>query len=142
VSTLNQNHIVRFIAAFSRGTLEEPEHYLVTELADGGNLRDLWRSMPNPPLQPLLMKTAVGNLRGLVEALSAIHRPISNEAQTYTNWRHGDLKPENILWFRDGGAFGTLKMCDFGEAKGHQAVTAMRNAQHNSSLRHSALRAT
>lgn len=127
MNTLNQDHVVRFIAAFSRGTPEEPEHYLVTEWADGGNLRDLWRSMPNPPLQPSLTRKAVGNLRGLVEALCAIHDPIIDGAHTKTYGRHGDIKPENILWFRDGGAFGTLKICDFGEAKGHKDVTAMRN---------------
>lgn len=129
MNTLNQDHIVRFIAAFSRGTPEATEHYLVTEWADGGNLHDLWKAIPNPPLTGSFVRAAIKQLRGLSDALCAIHYQRSDGLHTGAMYgRHGDLKPENVLWFRSSDEIGTLKIGDFGEAKSHQIVTAMRNS--------------
>ncbi|KAL1593742.1 hypothetical protein SLS60_010474 [Paraconiothyrium brasiliense] len=128
MNTLNQDHIVRFISAFRRGTPEAPEHYLITEWADGGNLHDLWKSIPNPPLTESFVRAAIKQLRGLSDALCAVHYLRSDGVHTAAHGRHGDLKPENILCFRSGDKIGTLKIGDFGEAKSHQIVTAMRNS--------------
>ncbi|KAF1829730.1 kinase-like protein, partial [Decorospora gaudefroyi] len=122
MNTLNQDHIVRFIAAFCRGTPEAPEYYLVTEWADGGNLLDFWKSNPNPPLTGSVLRAVIRQVRGLSDALHAVHYLRSNGC------RHGDLKPANILWFGSGDEIGTLKIGDFGETKSHQTDTAMRNS--------------
>ena len=128
MNMLNQDHIVHFIAAFRRGTLEAPEHYLITEWADGGNLHDLWKSIPNPPLTGSFVRAAIKQLRGLSDALCAVHHLRSDGIHADAHGRHGDLKPGNILWYGSGGEIGTLKIGDFGEAKSHQIVTAMRNS--------------
>lgn len=127
MNELKQDHIVRFITSFRRGSLEAPEHYLITEWADGGNLHDLWKTIPNPPLTVLFVKAVVRQLRGLADALKAAHYPEGDEVYWGESYRHGDLKPANILWFRDGDP-GTLKIGDWGEAKSHQTVTAMRQS--------------
>ncbi|KAI4671387.1 uncharacterized protein J4E88_009052 [Alternaria novae-zelandiae] len=45
------------------------------------------------------------------------------------SYRHGDLKPGNILWFRENNGYGTLKIGDWGEAKSHKQVTALRHGR-------------
>lgn len=122
MNTLNQDHIVRFITAFHRDKKDEQEHYLMFEWADGGNLRDLWREIPQPNLTASLVKAAIKQLLGLAEALCAAHYP--NE--TGALYRHGNLKPANILRFHDGSEIGKLKIGDWGEAKEHNLVTELR----------------
>lgn len=122
MNTLNQDHIVRFITAFQRCTKDLEEHYLMFEWANGGNLRDLWKAIPKPNLEPALLKAAIAQLSGLAEALRAAHF-MNNTGASY---RHGDLKPANILWFRDGTAIGKLKIGDWGEAKAHNNFTELR----------------
>ena len=122
MNTLSQDHIVRFITAFRRRLNGYEEHYLVFEWADGGNLRDLWESIPKPNLEPGLIQAAVIQLSGLAEALRAAH--YLKEAGT--SYRHGDLKPANILWFHDGTALGKLKIGDWGCAKAHNMSTEFR----------------
>jgi serine/threonine protein kinase len=41
MNELNHEHIVRFITAFRRGSLKDPQHYLIFEWANGGNLLNL-----------------------------------------------------------------------------------------------------
>ena len=124
----HKDHIVRFITAFRRGRPEQPEHYIVTEWADGGNLRNLWDTIPNPPLTVSFVKAVVDQLLGISEAFCAAHYLKSGGVYTGASYRHGDLKPANILWFRSG-ELGTLKICDWGEAKNKQLATAMRHSK-------------
>ncbi|OBT63537.1 hypothetical protein VE03_07019 [Pseudogymnoascus sp. 23342-1-I1] len=125
MNALNQDHIVRFITAFCRLKKNEREHYLVFEWADGGNLRDLWRSRPRLALTASLAKAVVKQLLGLTRALCAAHYL----DETGSSYRHGDLKPANILRFLDGGEVGTLKIGDWGEAKEHNLSTELRTSK-------------
>jgi serine/threonine protein kinase len=126
---LGKKHIVRFLTAFRRGTSDDFEHYLVFEWADGGNLGDLWKTKVKPEPSVALVKWVVEQLHGLAEALTAAHYLPEIDGEHHgASYRHGDLKPENILWFREGGEFGTLKIGDWGEAKEHHEVTAVRHS--------------
>ncbi|KAJ4413264.1 hypothetical protein N0V91_000238 [Didymella pomorum] len=126
MNELRQDHIIRFIAAFRRGRIEAREHYIIFEWADGGNLHELWQSDPSQPVTGTLVREAITQLHGLATALSAAHYLASDRAHG-RSYRHGDLKPANILRFDSGTVIGTLKIGDWGEAKSHQTVTAMRN---------------
>lgn len=148
---LKQKHIVQFITAFRRG---QDHHYLILEWADGGNLRNLWKTFPRssstavesesgskeiiPPTGDLV-KATLEQLLGLSEALAAAHnsrkpeKPNESEPRKPEHYRHGDLKPENILWFKDQkGGMGTLKIGDWGLAKQHQIATE-RRSKHTAS---------
>lgn len=110
MNALNQDHSVRFVTAFRR--LESPrlvEHYLVSEWADGGDLTDLWVTIPRPVLTPLLAQAFVRQLLGIAKALSAAHRLLDGGSY------HGSLKPTRIFWFRHGDEFGTLKIGGWGK---------------------------
>jgi serine/threonine protein kinase len=122
VNSLSQNHIVRFITAFCRYHKDQKEYYLMFEWADGGNLRNLWNTMPRPNRQLSIVKAAIEQLLGLAEALRACHYLDSKGS----NYLHGDLKPENILWYQDTIGIGNLKIGDLGIAKGHNLVTEDR----------------
>lgn len=122
MNKLKQRHIVRFLTAFERGKQEDPEHYVVFEWADGGNLGNFWDQQPKPDLTAPLVRWVIQQLHGLAEALSAAHNLTNN-----ASYRHGDLKPANILWFRDTEGYGTLKIGDWGEAKLHNQITALRH---------------
>jgi serine/threonine protein kinase len=63
-----KGHIVHFVTAFRRGNPKE--HYLITEWADGGNLRNLWNARPNPKLNAATLKSVIGQLLGIAEALT------------------------------------------------------------------------
>ena len=129
----HKGHIVRFITAFRRGTPENKEHYLITEWADGGNLRDLWKATPKPEITVTRVKEVIKQLLGLAEALNAAHY-LRDADGVYSgaSYRHGDLKPANILWFTDGKALGTLKICDWGCAKNKEVETALRHSKTSS----------
>ncbi|KAK9778550.1 putative Protein kinase domain-containing protein [Seiridium cardinale] len=126
MNQLNQPHIVRFYTAFRRDTALISDHYLILEWASGGNLRNLWENFDRPCLTADLVKATFDQLSGLARAINKAHYPESGP-----NFRHGDLKPENILWFKekgsDKGGIGTLKIGDWGLAKGHHVVTEMRS---------------
>jgi len=125
MNELKQDHIVRFITAFRRGSQHDPEHYLIFEWADGGNLRDLWKAK-RPVLKAPFIKAVIEQLLGLSKALCAAHFLTEDGVYSGLAYRHGDLKPENILWFLDGGEIGKLKIGDWGEAKIQNVVTALR----------------
>ena len=121
MNKLKQDHIVQFITAFRYGKLDDPDHFLVFEWADGGNLSDLWKEKPHPVRTSSLTKAVIRELLGLSKALNAVHNMSADK-----NYRHGDLKPANILWFRTDDEFGTLKIGDWGEAKVHFVNTEAR----------------
>lgn len=121
MNELNQDHIVRFIAAFQLCKNDRKDHYLMFEWADGGNLKTLWEEVHHPSLSPSLVQASIKQLFGLAEALSRAHYLPNN-----ASYRHGDLKPANILRFVDGSIVGTLKIGDWGEAKEHNNVTEFR----------------
>lgn len=132
MNKLKQDHIVRFITAFRRGEQSDLEYYVVFEWADGGNLGGLWDTYPEPELSASRTKWAITQLHGLAQALAAAHY-----LEDGMSYRHGDLKPANILWFHDGSEYGTLKIGDWGEAKIHKHVTALR---HNTTAKPSTMR--
>jgi len=117
-----QDHIVRFLTAFSRRRQDSKDYYLMFEWADGGTLRNLWEAYPRPELSAPLVKAAIQQIRGLARALAAAHY-LDNRGASY---RHGDLKPANILRFQGDTIIGRLKIGDWGEAKEHNNVTEFR----------------
>ncbi|KAI8213173.1 Mitogen-activated protein kinase kinase kinase YODA [Colletotrichum sp. SAR 10_76] len=117
IASLKHNHIIERIAAITRGE----NRYFMFQWADGGNLRDFWKSHPWPELNANLVRESISQLRGLADALAVLHN-YKGEG----NYRHGDLKPENILRFQDKTFLGTLKIADLGLAKRHTEATDAR----------------
>ncbi|KAI1130720.1 hypothetical protein F5Y10DRAFT_262869 [Nemania abortiva] len=121
---LNHPNLVKRVASFTRGQT----HYFLFEWAGGGNLREFWRASDNDPSQLLsgeFLKDVIRQLRGLADAICALHNLKDSES-----WRHGDLKPENILRHLDSDdplALGVLQICDFGLAKRHNLSTGRRS---------------
>ena len=128
MNTLNQEHIVRFLTAFTRGNSKDLAYYVVFEWAEGGNLKDLWIHFPRQDRSAVFTKWIMKQLYGLSQALQAAHYLLDDDGKYRgASYRHGDLKPENILWFPwEGSDWGTLKICDWGEAKIHHELTALR----------------
>jgi serine/threonine protein kinase len=129
MNDLCQDHIVRFLTAFSRGDDAHRDYYLMFEWADGINLRWLWRDAAiRPCLTADLAQAVLKQILGLAMALCMAHCPESrpNSMPKDLNFRHGDLKPENILWYRDNSQLGTLKIADWGLAKQNNLVTPLR----------------
>ncbi len=93
-SSLNHPHIV---AVHDAGEFDGRQ-YLVTELVDGGTLRD-WMRDPRHG-----WRQSVELLIGVADALAAAHQ---------AGILHRDIKPENILITKSGYA----KLADFGLAK-------------------------
>ena len=106
---LNHPHLV---TVFDVGEFEDRQ-YVVTELLDGGTLRQ-WLTEPKP------WRTVVELLTGVADGLAAAHS---------LNILHRDIKPENILLTSSGYA----KLGDFGLAKLDErpsaAVDATRSRQ-------------
>jgi serine/threonine protein kinase len=133
MNTLNMEHIVRFLTAFTRGNSngrsEGLEHFVVFEWAEGGNLKNLWGHFPRQDRSAVFIKWIMKQLYGLSQALKAAHYLFDDDGvYRDASYRHGDLKPENILWFPwEGSDWGTLKICDWGEAKIHREVTGLRH---------------
>jgi serine/threonine protein kinase len=128
MNTRHQEHIVRFITAFTRGDAAmERSYYLMFEWADGGSLADVWNEHPRPAVTSSLMRQTITQLLGLAEAVDSAH----NEEEGGT--RHGDLKPENILRFRptEENLLGTLKIGDWGQARYHHEATILRRERTN-----------
>ncbi|KAK4186814.1 hypothetical protein QBC35DRAFT_533079 [Podospora australis] len=124
MNSLRQEHIVRFLTAFRRGDKGKDGHYLMFEWADGGNLRNLWKTFSRPHLTAELVRASVKQLLGLANALCEAHNPPKGPM-----FRHGDLKPENILWFKGTtpADIGMLKIADWGLAKQHNKATELRS---------------
>jgi eukaryotic-like serine/threonine-protein kinase len=108
-SSLNHPHI---LTVHDAGEFQGRQ-YLVTELVDGGTLRDLaggarrtWREI-------------VELLTGVADALATAHA---------AGMLHRDIKPENILVTRTGYAkladFGLAKLAEPPDARGTRTVTA------------------
>ena len=93
-SSLNHPHI---LAVYDVGEFENRQ-YIVTELVDGGTLRDWAHS------EPRTWEQIVDLLTGVADALAAAHQ---------AGILHRDIKPANILVGKNGYA----KLVDFGLAK-------------------------
>ena len=92
-SSLNHPHLV---TVFDIGEFEDRQ-YVVTEVLDGGTLRQ-WLNDPKPWRQTVELLTGVADGLAAAHSLSILHR---------------DIKPENILLTTSGYA----KLGDFGLAK-------------------------
>jgi len=133
----HKGHIVHFVTAFRTGTdRNKPQHHIITEWADGGNLDDLWEQRPKPTLSSATVKSITNQLLGIAEAFNVAHNLRSGQRFTGASYRHGDLKPANILWFtpkpRDSDSIGTLKIGDWGEARNKKFATAFRYTRTSS----------
>ena len=93
-SSLNHPHILTVFDVGEWGG----RHYLVTELVDGGTLRDWARA------ERRTWRQVVDLLIGVADGLASAHA---------SGILHRDIKPENILVARNGYA----KLADFGLAK-------------------------
>jgi len=125
LNQLGEEHIVRFITSFQRGTQEDLEYYVLFEWADGGNLNDFWHQPHKPRRTASLVKWVVEQLCGLTRALKAAHYMPKELIH-----RHGDLKPGNILWFPNSDGYGTLKIGEWGEAMNYNQLTALRHVRY------------
>jgi serine/threonine protein kinase len=90
--------------------------------------------MPRPQLTEITTRAVAQQILGLAEAFNAAHNLMSGNVRTGASYRHGDLKPANILWFKPKGGetkdvIGTLKICDWGEAKNKTSATVMRHSK-------------
>jgi serine/threonine protein kinase len=59
--------------------------YVIFPWADGGNLKEYWKTLAEKERTPDLGVWALRQMLGLSEALAALHEK---------NCRHGDLKPD------------------------------------------------
>ncbi|KAK1826462.1 HET-domain-containing protein [Podospora conica] len=118
---MRHNSIIEFIAAIEKGN----KRYLLFQWAEEGNLRNFWSTNRRPTLSVDFVRDAVYQIRGLADALNAMHGGKES-------FRHGDLKPENILCVtRLAPVQGRvnmpqLKISDLGLAKHHMVATEMR----------------
>lgn len=119
---LRHNHIIEAKAII---LWEEKGWYFMFQWADGGSLRDLYKSEPKVNLDARLVMEVVHQLWGLAGALNKLHNWKKNSSDN-GSYRHGDLKPENILRFCDHTKVGVLKISDLGLAKHHIQATADR----------------
>jgi serine/threonine protein kinase/Flp pilus assembly protein TadD len=111
-SSLNHPHIV---TVYDVGEVDGRQ-YLVTELVDGGTLRDWAQATKRTWRQIIELLTGVADGLAAAHAVGIVHR---------------DIKPENILVAKNGYA----KLADFGlaklwEATDSQAVTRTFSAGH------------
>jgi serine/threonine protein kinase len=122
VRRLQHPHLIKFIASYSR----VGRHHLMFEWADGGNLKDFWRTHhPDIPSRQQVIKWAVEQMTGLAGALDKLHNP----GVAGLNCRHGDLKPANIVRTKERGSphsLGHLQITDMGLAKVNDQLTRIR----------------
>jgi len=129
MNSLQSEHIVRSLTAFRHGENGTERYFLMFEWADGGTLRNFWKTYSRPKLTAGLVYSTVRQIGGLANAICKAHYP----GTLGTHFRHGDLKPENILWFKPKGTdtgeddIGTLKIADWGLAKEQHVVTVLRS---------------
>lgn len=117
---LRHQHIMDVMAVLN---WEGSGRFLMYQWADGGNLRDLYRTYPNLVLSATFVRQIVSQLWGLSSALSCLHNFNPTSGGSY---RHGNLKPENILRFENGTSVGILKISDLGLADFHIGETGFR----------------
>jgi serine/threonine protein kinase len=98
----------------TRGT----KHHFLSQWADGGNLQDFWTSIPRPSLDAEFVKEMVQQLRGLADAVNALH-------QCMGFYHYADLQPDKILRFQDHTRVGIFKIdgMRMGLAKHHAIAT-------------------
>lgn len=120
IKALNHPNIVPSIAVIRRGE----KGYFVSQWADGGNLQDLWKSIPHPNLSADLVRESLQQLQGLA---SALYKLQNWRTKATRDPRHGDIKPESILRFRNGPStvVGTLKIAVIGLEQ-HPTITSYR----------------
>ncbi|MBV9845735.1 MAG: serine/threonine protein kinase, partial [Kutzneria sp.] len=97
--TVARLHDPGVVSVYDQGVDRSPDGdtvFLVMELVDGANLRDLLRERGVLPVA-----VAVGVLEQVLSALAAAHR---------AGLVHRDVKPENVLISQDG----VVKVADFG----------------------------
>jgi serine/threonine-protein kinase len=99
-TSVKSEHVVRIL---DFGTLEEGEPYLVMELLQGRDLRDVLEENG-----PLPVETAVRYVLQVCRGLSAVH------AQRII---HRDLKPANLFLTESSDGSPLVKLLDFGIAK-------------------------
>jgi serine/threonine protein kinase len=153
VNNLNHPNITKCIAAVRRGE----RRYFMFSWADGGNLQEYWKKTAKQSPDAKSIRQMVEQLRGLADALDALHNcksgnenllAVSDNGSEDSNKsiRHGDLKPENILRFISGPdtkmshierELGNLKIADMGLAKQHIVATQLRT---NTSQRYGTIR--
>jgi serine/threonine protein kinase len=125
IQSLHHPNIAQFIAAFTRGN----DRYMMYEWANGGDLRQFWRTTKPPLLTAQLVQDVILQLRGLADALMNLH---SFRGGSY---RHGDIKPENVLRFMGQKEkesltdIGVLKLSGLGLARHHSTATQLRQAR-------------
>ena len=117
---LNDNHLIRAIAAYKKGT----SRCFIFPWAEGGNLDTFW-SNDRSRLDKHLVRWAIDQMAGIASGIMKLHGVHAEGT------RHGDIKPYNILYFLDtvdSHGRGTLKVADVGLAKVHQEYTKYRGA--------------
>ena len=102
-SSLNHPHI---LTVHDAGALDGRQ-YLVTELVDGGTLRDWSKASPRP------WQDIVEMTMGVADGLATAHD---------AGILHRDIKPENVLITKSGYA----KLADFGLAKLRESPSRRR----------------
>ncbi|RMJ17335.1 hypothetical protein CDV36_002983 [Fusarium kuroshium] len=111
----DHQHLIKAVAAYKKG----PERCFVFPRAQGGSLRDFWRTHP-AALDEQLVSWTIDQMIGLSDGLKQLHK---------FRTRHGDLKPDNILCFTyvNGSPHKwTLVLADVSLAKFHPAYTRDR----------------
>lgn len=125
------HRVVPLLSAFKhRG-----KFHLLFPWADGGNLREMWRSYDPAKTDTTPWysdKWLIEESFGLADALAVVHGQHIQLPQTNA-LLHADIKPDNILCFSNGnsshpGMF--LKLADFGEAKEVEPGTALKPREH------------
>lgn len=116
--SLHHPHIMEVKSIINRNGRSE---CIISQWADGGNLRDFYTSNPRPILEAAFVRAIIQQLTGLAGALHALHEYKKDEIDG-ASYRHGNLKPENILRFNDGSQVGVLKLYDMGWEKHHPEV--------------------
>jgi serine/threonine protein kinase len=123
IRKIDHPHLIKAIASYTRGA----ERCFIFPWAEGGNLREFWKTHSLDTRDHELITWIIEQLRGVFEGLRTLH--YWNKKQ---NCRHGDLKPENILLFLKAGGKripgrGNLVVADLGLTKFHSEATKLRN---------------